>query len=411
MAFQAAASSRFCRSQSRSRKRAPRRGGWRYNGPRDRVRARSSRRSLACVALTRLALDESVALEALEEARHFIAECFWPEQVKRGAFRLFGPGEPLEEFRDDWWKLFFSALPERDFVLVRVQLGHGPLAGAPERARALVLDLVHVADPNHKWRLMDGAAAFLRGSGWAGTPLSRHGRREEALTRVRPSDDATGPSLERLRPKLVGALTGRRTAATTDALEAMRWHNAVGRIPDLGQRIALALRPIERALVPEAGARPEEGWRAAARRYLRERWAEDALLDVLYRAAEAAMGALPDRLASEENERRVQRFRGLMMPHAYETAFQIRGDNIIRYAGELAEGLPPSSLVRRLRRSPAVRGEDRKPRRGLRSSTTPSTPFSCGPSDSETPCSTVRTPSSPSSRPSRGSSAISAGRS
>ena len=40
----------------------------------------------------------------------FIAERFWPDDVKRGSFRLDGPNEPLREFDDQWHGMFFRQL-------------------------------------------------------------------------------------------------------------------------------------------------------------------------------------------------------------------------------------------------------------------------------------------------------------
>jgi hypothetical protein len=111
----------------------------------------------------------------------FIDDRFWPEQVHRGAYRLHGPDEPHSEFDDDIWRLFFRELPEKDFVLARVELGHGPLSGAAERARALAIDLVRVAEP-----LVELAADGGRGRLSASCRVGRTASPEGGHTGGRP---------------------------------------------------------------------------------------------------------------------------------------------------------------------------------------------------------------------------------
>ena len=194
---------------------------------------------------------------------------------------------------------------------------------------------------------MDGAAIYLWGAGWGGRPFSSPTQAHIALTRVSRTDEPTSTALALLEPGVVDALSGRRSQAATDAVNAFRWQQALISVPGSAQRIALALRFVERLLPPAAARHPAEKWRGAARRYLRDRWAEGALLQTLYEVAEAGIGALPGRFMTTENERRVQRFRGLMLPSIQGSRFVVRGDNIIRHASELAIHLPEGSLTRR----------------------------------------------------------------
>jgi hypothetical protein len=159
---------------------------------------------------------------------------------------------------------------------------------------------------------------------------------------------------------LVEALTGRRTIATAEAIQAMRWEQAVTQISDPGQRITLALRPLERALPSAAGSDPKESWRGAARRYFHAEWAENRLLRTFHDVAHAGIAALPNRFSSNENEREVQRFMGLMIPWAYGTSFTIRGDNIMRHSRELAQKIEYDSLARRRLDEVADRSESGK---------------------------------------------------
>ena len=76
---------------------------------------------------------------------------------------------PYPEFDDDFYTHLFLEMPVEPFVLVRVPLGPGVVGGAAERARGIVRDLVRVARPHSRWKLIDGAAVFLLGehSGWS----------------------------------------------------------------------------------------------------------------------------------------------------------------------------------------------------------------------------------------------------
>ncbi len=88
-----------------------------------------------------------------------------------------------------------------------------------------------------------------------------------------------------------------------------------------------------------------ERWERAVEHYFADWWAEEQILDALVDAAEAGIGALPDRWDS--SPQLTLRFRELMLPWSSGLSFRIRPAEIIRNAAELAAHLTPGSFARR----------------------------------------------------------------
>jgi hypothetical protein len=197
---------------------------------------------------------------------------------------------PYPEFDDDFYKHLFLEMPEEPFVLVRLPLGLGVVGGAAERARAIASDLIRVARPRSRWKLIDGAAVFLLGehSGWFGKPLAgRAIERQAVFGRLRAPSDISGVLLLQVADEAVtGLLTGEQTIMS--AVRDIEWWEAVTSLPDRTQQLALGIRLVER-LLPKP---PKGSWVVACERYLKRIWQDHMSLSLIADVAESAIEIL-----------------------------------------------------------------------------------------------------------------------
>jgi hypothetical protein len=219
----------------------------------------------------------------------------WPDAITgQGAETDVGP---YPEFDDDFYTHLFLEMPEEPFVLVRLPLGPGVVGGAAERARAIVSDLVRVARPHSRWKLIDGAAVFLLGehSGWFGKTLAgRAIEREAVFGRLRAPSDISGELLLQVADEAVmGLLSGEQTIIS--AVRDVEWWEAVTSLPDRTQQLALGIRLVER-LLPKP---PKGSWVLACERYLKRIWQDQMSLSLIADVAESAIAILEGPLPTQ----------------------------------------------------------------------------------------------------------------
>jgi hypothetical protein len=171
------------------------------------------------------------------------------------------------------------------------------VGGAAERARAIVSDLVRVARPHSRWKLIDGAAVFLLGehSGWFGKPLAgRAIEREAVFGRLRAPSDISGELLLQVADEAVmGLLSGEQTIIS--AVRDVEWWEAVTSLPDRTQQLALGIRLVER-LLPKP---PKGSWVLACERYLKRIWQDQMSLSLIADVAESAIAILEGPLPTQ----------------------------------------------------------------------------------------------------------------
>jgi hypothetical protein len=198
--------------------------------------------------------------------------------------------DPYPEFEDDFYTHLFVEMPEEPYVLVRLPLGHREVAGAAERARAIASDLMRVARPRSRWKLIDGTPVFLFGdhSGWFGKPFGgRAIEREAVYGRLRAPSDISGELLRQVAEEAVTGLISDQPAII-NAVRDIEWWEAVTSVPDPTQQLALGIRLVER-LLPQP---PNGGWVSACERYLRRIWQDQMSLSLIADIAESAIEIL-----------------------------------------------------------------------------------------------------------------------
>ena len=175
-------------------------------------------------------------------------------------------------------------MPDEPFVVASVPLGHGRLAGAEERARTVAQDLIRAARPHSEWSLIKGVAIYVHGGegGWFGDPLDARERAEPE--RYTPRYEPTSGRLADLDPALVEKLRAGEQQAH-DAVRDVEWTEAVARVADAPQRLALSTRLVERALPAPAG----DHWTGTVSRYLKAWWVDEQGFGLIVDAAEGAL--------------------------------------------------------------------------------------------------------------------------
>jgi len=245
-----------------------------------------------------------------------------PDALVHGRWRKEGR---VPECQDRRHETFLPDAQEGHRVLVRVRLGTVHRDGAEDRERALAATLVRVADRGSSWRLMDGAA-IVRDNSWSGAwimPAVSERMGAEASRHL----DTTGPALREIDSVLVTRITGGSRLAG-DVLSDFEWVQGLREVGDPAQRLALAIRVLERRLpsAPEGGP----GWLNRAIWWLRDWWALEALQDELADAATVGLAAMPDRhdLYPEHSVR----LRKKMLPGMGGTRYAARPGAIIETA-------------------------------------------------------------------------------
>ncbi len=266
----------------------------------------------------------------------FFGHQLWPGGIASG-YPLHSA--PRDEFNDDWHKLLFYSMPDEPFVLVCVPLGHGRLTGAVERARSAAKDLVRAAQPHSEWALIKGGAIYVNGGdwGWFGDPLDA---RERPKPGYSPEYEPTSSELATLDPALVEKLLAGEPQAH-NAVRDVEWAEAVSRVADAPQRLALSTRLIERALPAPAG----EHWTEPVFRYLKAWWAEQQAIGLISDTAEGAVDLLDSVLSSDRVDKG---WRERLLPSAGGLRYTIRLDEALNSVGELIEELPKGSLQSRV---------------------------------------------------------------
>ncbi len=261
----------------------------------------------------------------------------WPEGIAGGY-----PDNtyPRREFEDDWRPFLFYSMPDEPFVVASVPLGHGRLAGAEERARTVAQDLIRAARPHSEWSLIKGVAIYVHGGegGWFGDPLDARERAEPE--RYTPRYEPTSGRLADLDPALVEKLRAGEQQAH-DAVRDVEWTEAVARVADAPQRLALSTRLVERALPAPAG----DHWTGTVSRYLKAWWVDEQGFGLIVDAAEGAVDLLDSIMSPERTEKG---WRERLLPSAGDLSYTIRGDEILRSIRELINDLPEHSLQRRV---------------------------------------------------------------
>jgi hypothetical protein len=266
----------------------------------------------------------------------FYSDQAWPDGIRQGWPQ---DASRHDEFEDEWHTIFFRTLPDTPFVLAAVPLNHGPIAGAVDRARAIAQQLVRAARPHSAWKLVPGAAIYVRGedAGWFGLPFDRHDRPDPPVGA--PQYEPTGRELGALKPAMAKAViegTPNAQAAVRDA----EWSEAVGALPDARQRLALGLRLVQRCLPSPAGDR----WTGSVSRYLKEWWIDHETRDLIGDVAVSSADILdaPRGIGGTSNS-----WRERLTPGSGGLLFVIRLDETLRATGELLDALPAGSMQHR----------------------------------------------------------------
>lgn len=180
-------------------------------------------------------------------------------------------------------------------VLARVDLGRAKLVQALELARELASDALLVVHQRSAWRPLLGAAACVPAEDdgedrWFGVPL-REDMEAHSQSFFGALEDRFETSVRFSRTardlRMLDGVRAREPHAL-EAIDFLRWSAAVAKVPHDGQRLGLSVRLIERAL-PRG---EDEHWSAAIAHYLKDRWAEAALVDHIAWAGRVATSRL-----------------------------------------------------------------------------------------------------------------------
>jgi hypothetical protein len=265
----------------------------------------------------------------------FFGHQLWPEAIASGY-----PDRACSrrEFDDDWHKFFFDSMPGEPFVLACIPLGKGRLTGAAERARSVAQDFVRAAQPHSEWVLVKGAAIYVHGDGWFGDPIDA--RTHPTHNRFSAHYEPTGRALATLEPALAQKLLSIDPQAH-DAVRDVEWAEALSRVIDTPQRLALSTRLVERALPALA----DEHWTKPVCRYLKARWVEQQARNLIFDTGTGAIELLDSIMSSDRIDKD---WRQRLLPSADGAHYTIRLDEILKSVRELVEDLPDGSLQRRL---------------------------------------------------------------
>jgi hypothetical protein len=174
-------------------------------------------------------------------------------------------------------------------ALVRVTLEDSTPPVALERAQGVIRGLIDIGKAERStWRLLDGQMTWTPND-WAGRgfsdPEADELRRQHLLRRDRTHLNFQQFDDEFVTRWLSGELAAQR--AVDDAI----WVSTIKRTQSLGQRVILAVRAVEH-VVGHLSSNKQEGWVAAARRYLRSVMVHHQLLNELQDALYCAVNAM-----------------------------------------------------------------------------------------------------------------------
>jgi len=263
-----------------------------------------------------------------------------PQWPREGRGRADGP---IPDFAGDEYEVFLPSLDESGRVLMRLDLGERPSAGAGEDARDLARTIVQMAVTSSSWDLLDGCA-FVRAGHWWGSPI---GPRPEVSEN--PVHEPTGRFLADLDPKFVSGLVA-RVADVEELAGDVKWAESVRKLPDAAHRAALSMRLLERRLPTAPGAQPGWGkahvWLVRTRWWLREGCANRQLFRDLADAAFEGVHGIPAKHAA--NKELFLRYQALMLPSKGDLAFEYRPKAIMNGLGDLAGELLEGSMEARI---------------------------------------------------------------
>jgi hypothetical protein len=281
--------------------------------------------------------------------------------VRCGPMQLFSHRLPLDAIRDGCPALntpdferpteledpfvegHLSEPVDEPYTRVRIKLPSRGIADVVAHARDLVSGLVDAAKPDSQWVLADGVAMFSDG-GWWGSLGFRDPKRAQAVrNHLNPVNEGTAEALADLDDRLVRRLVEGDDAATT-AIAERRWEKAVSATADPAQRVALAMRTLERALPVARGA--DETLRDACDRYLRDAWTFRALNDELFDAAYHGIWSLPGRF--EAGPSLQAELREAVLPHTGHVSFEFKARRFIERVDDLVAALPESTMQHRM---------------------------------------------------------------
>ncbi|HTB49962.1 MAG TPA: hypothetical protein VK701_03220 [Solirubrobacteraceae bacterium] len=250
---------------------------------------------------------------------------------------------PVPELASGQHTMFLPDESDEPWVLMRLDLGERPNAGAADHARDLALTIVQMAVTNSDWELMPGCA-LVRDGNWWGSTIHRvppGGQHDD------PHHEPTGHYLAQLDPEIVQGLTA-RLPEVEDAAADVRWAESVRRVPDEAQRAALMVRLLERRLPEAAGGQArwgrKDGWTARSRWWLRDDWANLQLFNDLRDAAFEGVYGI-DRAFRQDL---FLQYEALMLPRVEGLRFEYRPKAIMRGLHELQGHLRPDRMANRI---------------------------------------------------------------
>ncbi|HEY7934884.1 MAG TPA: hypothetical protein VID48_13780 [Solirubrobacteraceae bacterium] len=264
----------------------------------------------------------------------------YPDWLAGGNGREDGP---VPELASEQHTMFLPDASGEPWVLMRLDLGERPSAGAVDHARDLALMIVQMAVTNSDWELMPGCA-LVRDLNWWGSTIHRL---PPGAQRDDPRYEPTGHYLAQLNPEIVQGLTA-RLPEVEDAAADVRWAESVRGVADGAQRAALAVRLLERRL-PEAVGRQagwgkKGSWAARSRWWLREDWANLQLFNDLRDAAFEGVYGIERAL----NQELFLHYETLMLPRTEGLGFEYRPKAIMRGLRELQGHLRTDRMANRI---------------------------------------------------------------
>lgn len=233
---------------------------------------------------------------------------------------------------------FFDELPERPFVLARVDVDSRHVADARRFARDLVSGLVEVAHRDTAWLLYEGEAVFTAGQWWG---TMGFGDPRQILDQDDPRYDRTGELLEELEPGIVERLVT-ADERTASALTQRRWERAVAAAEDPAQRLTLAMRTLEEAL--PIGRAAGGSVRESCERYLMETWSMGTLHGQLRDAAYyGTSSALRPGTSRDRTE-----LRNAILPSTGDLSFTFKPGMFMERITEVLSGLDELTMQHRM---------------------------------------------------------------
>ncbi len=271
----------------------------------------------------------------------FFPADLWPDAIRDGCpaidTREFDRPTELE---DEWSNLYFGDLPRPNTVLARVEIPHGPIAHARDRARDLLQGMIEAVGGNSGWLVLEGSAAYSEQTGWFGDMPIREPSSEDRFLRYgNPRDDPTGAQLAAFDPGFVQALV-EGSGAAREAVEEVRWELAA-RESGPAQRLALRVRTLERALPVSRKAKLSLG--DAAARHLQGAWSWERFAGQL---TDLAFSIPYGRGSNEE----IERLRSKLMNFGPQGRVRLSTENVASSVSQLADVVPAATVEGRLAR-------------------------------------------------------------